>query len=261
MAIEYTDRISESLRKKVASLDTPRHRRQEGLFKAEGTKCVIDTMDHFEIRFITATSKWLETYDLTLPYDKVYVASPADMERMSHLSTPPQVIAVYEIPDVKFDMSEAARNLVIALDGVQDPGNLGTIVRVADWFGITDIICSGDCADIYGPKAVMATMGALSRVRVHQCNLEDVLEEISRIAPVYGTFLDGDNIFDTTLPANGVIVMGNEGKGISSTVAKLVTRRLKIPSYPADRPTSESLNVAMACSITVAEFRSRCFNK
>lgn len=261
MAIEYKERISESLRKKVASLDTPRHRRQEGLFKAEGTKCVLDTVGHFELRLITATAKWLESYDLPLPSEKVYVARPADMERMSHLSTPPQVIAVYEIPDVKFDLTEVENNLVIALDGVQDPGNLGTIVRVADWFGINDIICSGDCADIYGPKAVMATMGALSRVKIHQCNLEDVLEKISHIAPVYGTFLDGENIFEAYLPANGVIVMGNEGKGISSSVAKTVTKRLKIPSYPANRPTSESLNVAMACSITVAEFRSRSFNR
>lgn len=154
-------------------------------------------------------------------------------------------------------LNVARRELVLALDGVQDPGNLGTIIRLADWFGISHIICSMDTADAYSPKTVMATMGAIARVRVHYVDLPRLLAECGADVPVYGTFLDGTDIYAEPLSAAGVVVMGNEGNGISDAVAQSVNRRLFIPSFPADRPTSESLNVAIATAITCAEFRRR----
>ena len=164
--------------------------------------------------------------------------------------------SLYEMPQSKFDESSLASNLVIALDRVQDPGNLGTIMRIADWFGITDIICSLDTVDVYNPKVVQATMGAISRVKVHYLDLANLIKQNPNI-PVYGTFLDGRNIYETSLTPHGIVVMGNEGQGISNEIGALIKRRLFIPSYPQERPTSESLNVGMATAITIAEFRRR----
>ena len=150
------------------------------------------------------------------------------------------------------------QELMLALDGVQDPGNLGTICRIADWFGIENIICSQDTADIFNPKAIQATMGAISRVHVHYTDLQKYLRNASDAdIPVYGTFLDGDNIYEHRLSPHGIIVMGNEGKGISAGIAQNISRRLLIPNYPPERITTESLNVAVATAITCAEFRRR----
>ena len=142
---------------------------------------------------------------------------------------------------------------------MQNPGNLGTIIRLADWFGVEDILCSKECADCFNPKVIQATMGAILRVRIHYVdNLAELLSEASKEGmPIYGTLLDGDNIYGTTLTPTGIIVMGNEGRGLSQECRRVVTHRLLIPAYPANRPTSESLNVAMATGITLSEFRRR----
>ena len=240
----------------VASLGNARSRREEKCFIAEGTKCVCDTWNAFKCRYLFATSAWVDAHAHELPGAQPIVVKRADMERMSQLSTPSQVLAVYELPDVKFDEASLSSNLVIALDRVQDPGNLGTIMRIADWFGITDIVCSLDTVDVYNPKVVQATMGAISRVKVHYLDLVDLIKRKTDI-PVYGTFLDGRNIYETSLTPHGIVVMGNEGQGISDEIGALIKRRLYIPSYPQERPTSESLNVGMATSITIAEFRRR----
>lgn len=252
MMIELTN----NLRKMVASLGNARNRREEGCFVAEGTKCVIDTWNAFECRYLFATAVWIEQYAKELQGANPIVVKRVDMERMSQLSTPSQVLAVYEMPQVKLDESSLATNLMIALDRVQDPGNLGTIMRIADWFGITDIVCSPDSVDVYNPKVVQATMGAISRVKVHYLDLIDLIKRNPDI-PVYGTFLDGRNIYETSLTPHGIVVMGNEGQGISDEVGNIIKRRLFIPSYPQERPTSESLNVGMATAITIAEFRRR----
>lgn len=248
--------ITNRLRKMVASLGNARSRKEEGCFVAEGTKCVADTIGHFNCRHLIATDEWIKSHGTLCAGMDVCVAKRADMERMTQLSTPPQVIAVYDIPKTRLDESVLKSQLVIALDRIQDPGNLGTIIRVADWFGITTLLCSHDTVDAYNPKVVQATMGAISRVNVAYCDLEEIIKR-NQDVPVYGTFLDGDNIYDTQLTAAGIIVMGNEGQGISDTVGRLVSRRLLIPSFPPERPTSESLNVGMATAITVAEFRRR----
>lgn len=249
--VELTNRV----RKLVASLDDAKARRENGMFVAEGTKCVLDTVDHFDCVWLFATAKWLESHRLALGEDKICQVTRGDLERMSHFSTAPEVMAVYRIPAES--RKPAADSLLLALDRIQDPGNLGTIIRIADWFGINDILCSAGTADVYNPKVVQATMGAISRVRIHYVNLPEYLSRTD--VPVYGTFLEGDNIFTSSLSSSGIIVMGNEGQGISPEVEKYVTSRLTIPSYPAGAATSESLNVGMATSIVVAEFRRRQF--
>lgn len=247
--------ITNNVCKFVASLDERKHRRREGAFKAEGTKCVLDTIDHFTLRNLFATAEWLESHPDIASRQESVQASRADLRKMSSLTTPSDVIAVYDIPDRPFDSHAAESNLVIALDTIQDPGNLGTIIRVADWYGITTIICSRETADCYAPKVIQATMGSISRVSLHYGDLPGMIREMGN-GPVYGTFLDGEGIDSVQLSSSGIIVIGNEGNGISDPVASTVTRRLTIPSFPPDRPTGESLNAAIATAITISKFRS-----
>lgn len=249
--------LTNAIRKMVASLDERKHRRREGAFMAEGTKCVLDTLGHFTLRYLIATFEWLSENSAVVGGLPVIQATSRDMERMSHLSAAPDVMAVYDIPEISFDRTSLSGKLTVALDTVQDPGNLGTIVRTCDWFGITDILASADTADVYAPKVVQATMGAISRVKVHYGDLLPVLRDLRGSMPVYGTFLDGKDIYTSDLSSSGIIVMGNEGRGISAEVASLVDNRLLIPSFPPDVPTSESLNVSIATAITLSEFRRR----
>jgi trmH family RNA methyltransferase len=183
-----------------------------------------------------------------------------ELARVSLQRAPQGVLAVFEKPQPVAAQSllpVAGRSLCLALDGVQDPGNVGTIVRIADWWGIEHVICSHDTADVFAPKTVQSTMGALGRVGVHYTDLPAWLDELPAGTPVYGTLLDGDNLYDSELTPHGIIVMGNEGNGLSSAVRERVSHRLLIPSFPPDRPTSESLNVAVATAVTCAEFRRR----
>lgn len=182
----------------------------------------------------------------------IFEISTKEMERITHLKTATPVLMCVEIPHVEFHPEND--KLVLALDGVQDPGNMGTIIRIADWFGIKDVLCSPSTADVYNPKVVQATMGAITRVRVHYVALPEILAAMEM--PVYGTFLNGETLYDMNLSMeNGVVVMGNEGSGISDEVAKLITKRVFIPPYPIGEPTSESLNVAVATAIICNEFR------
>lgn len=240
--------ITNAQRKIYASLATTKGRREHKLFMAQGTKCVLDTLGQFPLHTLLATAAWASEHTCDCPCT---IVKPSDLERITTLSTRPEVIAVYEIPEQSVPELDG---VVLALDCVQDPGNLGTIMRVADWMGVHTILASSDTADCYSPKVVQATMGAISRVKVHYCDLPDMLRGNPH---VYGTFLDGENIYETPLTDTGIIVMGNEGKGISQAVASEVTDRIKIPSFPPDAPTSESLNVAVATAITLSEFRRR----
>jgi TrmH family RNA methyltransferase len=173
--------------------------------------------------------------------------------------TPQEVLAVFEQPSYEMKADVVSQSLCLALDDIQDPGNLGTIIRVADWFGIEHIFCSQGTVDVYNPKTIQATMGALARVKLHYCDLPSFIASLKDI-PVYGTFLDGDNMYEKKLTPHGLVVMGNEGNGVSAEVANLVNERLYIPNYPPQRETSESLNVAMATGIICAEFRRRMAN-
>lgn len=246
--------ISNNTRKIYTSLSSVKGRREHNLFMAQGEKCVSDTLDYFEVHTIIATREWIESHKSIAETFDISPAKTTDMQRISTLSTSPDVIAIYKIPDIK--KPNINGNLVIALDGVQDPGNLGTIMRVADWMGVDTILASKDTVDVWSPKVVQATMGAISRVKVFYTDLPSFIDSHAG-TPVYGTFLDGDDIYEVPLSKSGIVVMGNEGKGISEELARKVNRRLFIPPYPAGRHTSESLNVAIATAITLSEFRRR----
>jgi len=232
----------------IRALADKRGRDEQRLFIAEGEKLVA------ELRASTMHVRKIYT---TKPlWADAEVIAEKDMERISQLKTANSTLAVVECPKYDIAAVDPTKNLVLALDRVQNPGNLGTIIRLADWFGITDIVCSGQSADCFNPKVVQATMGAIIRVRVHYTNLAGWLEcQHNRGANIYGTFLDGQNIYKAEKSSCGVIVMGNEGQGISAECEKSVTHRLYIPPYPVDNPGSESLNVAIATAITCSEFR------
>ena len=235
----------------VRSLADKRNRDQERLFIAEGDKLISEIIaSGLKVRNIYALEGHLS--------GKAEVVSAKEMERISQLKTAASSLAVVEQPRHKTPSTAPADKLSIALDGVQNPGNLGTIIRLADWFGVEDIFCSMDTADCFNPKVVQATMGAILRVKVHYLPLAEFLKRTAvEGTPIYGTMLDGENIYSTDLKATGVIVMGNEGKGVSDECAKHFTHKLLIPSYPPERQGSESLNVAMATGIVCAEFRRR----
>lgn len=236
----------------VRSLADKRGRTESGLFVAEGAKLISELRaSHLRVRRIYALEGIFEGPD-------VETVTPHEMERLSLLKTPNNSLALIEIPRYRLADAAPERQLVLALDEVQNPGNLGTIIRLADWFGIRDIVCSENSADCFNPKVVQATMGAILRVRVHYTDLAAWLAAAAaRAVPVYGTFLEGENIYTADLSAAGIVVMGNEGRGVSEAAARSVTRKLLIPPYPADRRTTESLNVAMATGIVCAEFRRR----
>lgn len=232
----------------IRALADKRGRDEQRLFIAEGEKLVA------ELR--ASTMRVRKIYTTKPLWADAEVIAEKDMERISQLKTANSTLAVVECPKYDIAAVDPTKNLVLALDRVQNPGNLGTIIRLADWFGITDIVCSVQSADCFNPKVVQATMGAIIRVRVHYTNLAGWLEcQHNRGANIYGTFLDGQNIYKAEKGSCGVIVMGNEGQGISAECEKSVTHRLYIPPYPADNPGSESLNVAIATAITCSEFR------
>ena len=247
--------ISKNKIKYIRSLEQKKTRREESVFVAEGPKLTGDLLGRFHCRYLAATTEWMNAHPL-VQADEKDIANLEDLQRASLLKTPQDVIAVFEQRNEATDTSVIEHELCLALDDVQDPGNLGTIIRIADWFGIEHIFCSLGTADVYNPKVVQATMGALARVHVHYLSLTELIESLKEV-PVYGTFLDGTNIYKQSLSETGLIVMGNEGNGISAEVRKLINRKLYIPNFPAGRSTSESLNVAVATAITCAEFRRR----
>ena len=260
--------LSKAQIKWVRQLQQKKFRDAEGVFVAEGEKCVNDLKGAFELVLLASSEN----------------ATPMEIEQMSSLRTPQGVIGVFKkreaigdgqlgdrapqksadfsgTPLAKGERREAMGDgLWVALDGVQDPGNLGTIIRTCDWFGIHHILCSRDTADCYNSKVVQATMGALARVHLHYVDdLSQVLSQHQNAGtPIYGTLLNGKNMYAPhAIPTKekGIIVMGNEGNGISQKVREVITHPLFIPSYPADQPTSESLNVSIATAIILSEFR------
>ena len=250
--------LSKNKIKYIRSLELKKNRKEERAFVAEGHKLVGDLLGHFSCKLLVATRSWLDIHP-QVGADEVIEVTQEELTRASLQKTPQDVLAIFEQPDYPMNPEVISQSLCIALDDVQDPGNLGTIIRVADWFGIEHIFCSLGTVDVYNPKTIQATMGALARVKLHYCNLPSLIASLGDI-PVYGTFLDGKNIYGEDLGTYGLIVMGNEGKGVSQEVADMVNKRLYIPNYPPQRETSESLNVAMATGIVCAEFRRRDAN-
>ena len=220
---------------------------------AEGFKVVDDLLALQPADLIVATGEWLWDKHFGAETEVIEVTDE-ELKKVSFLQHPQQVLAVFR-QATSGDYSINSSELSLALDGVQDPGNLGTIIRIADWFGITHIYCSQDTADVYNPKVVQATMGSIARVKVEYGDLLGLVESLPADVPVYGTLLDGDNIYQQKLENRGLIVMGNEGKGISPALAKKVNHKLLIPNFPEGRATADSLNVAIATAITCSEFR------
>lgn len=256
--------ISRNTIKLVRSLSRKKHRDESGLFVAEGVKTVGDLLPLLSPRMVFVTPTGLsELRELGLEKElgsgEVTLIKPEEMERLSFLQTPRQVLSVFAKPGFDEALERlsrvAANELCLGLDGVQDPGNVGTIVRLADWFGVEHIFASQGTADVYSPKVVQASMGSIGRVQVHYLDLPGFIATLPKDTPVYGTFLDGPSLYAQALEPRGLLVMGNEGNGISMEVASKINRRLFIPNYPASRPTGESLNVAVATAILCAEFR------
>lgn len=246
--------ISKAKIKLFSSLSIKKHRKEENLFIVEGTKSVLDTIEYFDLYAIVATKEWLMNHKINVDERFLISANSNQIKQISSLSTASDVLAVYHLPDWTLDTNKIKNDLTLVLDGVQDPGNLGTIIRIADWFGIHQIIASLDTADVFNPKTIQATMGAVSRVKVIYTDVLSVIENNKNI-PVYGTLLEGENIYQKQLKSPAFIIMGNEGNGISPDVRNAITEALFIPSYPGDVKTSESLNVGVATAITIAEFR------
>lgn len=233
-------------------------RTREGVFVAEGPKVVEDLMEVMRPKRLIATNEWINNKQTD--GIEIDIVTEEELARLSFLQHPQQVLAVFPILSNNQSedyTKELKGKLTLALDSVQDPGNLGTIIRIADWFGIETIICSHETADVYNPKVVQATMGSIARVKVIYTDLQKTLKHLSESLPIYGTFLNGDNIYKSNLSNDGVIVMGNEGRGISKEVAKVITNRILIPNYPEGRKCADSLNVAIATAVTCAEFRKR----
>jgi len=242
--------ISKNQLKYIRQLEQKKYRRREGVFVAEGTKVVGDLLLRYRPEAVFATADWQAPAGIT-----PQLVTDDELRRISFLQHPQQVLALFPLP-ANCKPSTLNLELSLALDGVQDPGNLGTIIRIADWFGISTIICSEDTVDAWNPKVVQATMGSIARVNIIYLSLPDFLDTLPADFPVYGTFLDGENIYTQQLTPDGLIIMGNEGNGISEAVRTKVNRRLLIPDFHQG-PTADSLNVAIATAITCSEFRRR----
>jgi RNA methyltransferase, TrmH family len=248
--------ISKNKIKLINSLSQKKFRDETGLFLAEGTKLVFDLAQVFPCSVLVAIPEWLQEHQFFMA-DEVIEVDSVELAKISNQKSPQGVLAVFAKPVYELNTDELTQKLSLALDDIQDPGNLGTIIRIADWFGITDIFCSEHSVDAFNTKTVQATMGALVRVRVHTVDLVEFIQSCIGKLPVYGTFMNGQNIYNKSLTQQGIIVMGNEGNGISAEIEKLITEKLLIPNYPIGQVTSESLNVGMATALVCAEFRRR----
>ncbi|MBR7030557.1 MAG: RNA methyltransferase [Prevotella sp.] len=242
--------ISKNQIKYIRQLELKKYRRREGVFVAEGPKVVGDLLRRYQPVAVYATEEWDQGDRSLIP------VTDDELRRISFLQHPQQVLALFRLPDTSAEVLSLPSHLSLALDGVQDPGNLGTIIRIADWFGIDTIYCSEDTADAYNPKVVQATMGSIARVNIIYTDLLRLFDSLPPSYPVYGTLLDGENIYQQTLSNEGIIVMGNEGNGISEAIRQRVNRRLLIPCF-SEGDTAESLNVAIATAITCSEFKRR----
>lgn len=246
--------LSQAKQKWIRSLELKKFRQEQGLFLAEGSKCCTDLLELLPCRFLAATPEWLTAHP-NVRAKELVEASMDEIRKASLLKNPQEVLAVFEVPTYEMNPEQLQGNLSLALDNIQDPGNLGTILRIADWFGIRQVVCSVGTVDAFNPKTVQATMGAIGRIHLYYTDLAAFLSKLS--LPVYGTFLEGEILYQADLRNEGIIVMGNEGNGISTLVEKMVTNKLFIPDFPMGQTGSESLNVSVATAIVCSEFRRR----
>ncbi len=252
--------LSKNKIKFIHSLAGKKIRDQEKSFLVEGDKMVTEAIrSDREVELICATEDFLTSNRIPVNAAReVIPVSREEIKKASLLQSPQHALAIVKMNQHEFRPSLVLSALSLALDRIQDPGNMGMIIRIADWFGIEQVLCSADTADCYNPKVIQASMGAIFRVEVHYLDLGEVLKKSTEAGvPVFGTFLNGQNLYTHHLSHQGILVMGNEGNGISPEVEKFVTQRLFIPSFPEGQKRSESLNVAAATAICCAEFRRR----
>lgn len=250
--------LSKNKIKYIQSLSRKKIRDTEKAFLVEGDKMVSEALDStFAIKTLCATAAFIEEHGLKSGRaDEFFEVSPDELRKASLLQSPQNALVIVEMPESKFVPNLLTKQLILALDFIQDPGNLGTIIRLANWFGIDHVICSENTVDCFNPKVIQASMGAIFRVQVHYVNLPAILREASQAGtPIFGAFLEGENIYKKALSQSGILVMGNEGNGISSQIEALVSDKIHIPSFAAGG--SESLNVSMATAICLSEFRRR----
>ena len=247
----------------VNSLKTNKYRKIHGQFIVEGTKVVIDILkSEFSITFLFATRNWLDKHGKLIENLQITVeeVSLSDLKKISTLSTPSEVLCSVEIPLVPFNNNILNQDYVLALESIRDPGNLGTIIRTADWFRINHIICSTDCVDVYNPKVIQATMGSITRVQVYFMDLIGIFKNKPRDVKVYGTMLEGKNIHQVHFEKKGVILIGNESTGISEELLPFLDEKIYIPSYATYNKIShgiDSLNAAQACTVLCYEIRKQ----
>ena len=237
--------VSKNQIKLITSLQQKKYRSSNGLFLAEGVKVIQELLQsHFELFHLYHTEPLFDN----IADERKTLISFSELSKISALSTPNNCLAIFKIPT----HSEIVdTGLVVALDDIRDPGNLGTILRMCDWFGVDQVVCSRETVDLYNPKVIQATMGSISRVKVSYVDLLDWINKTT--LPVYGTFMKGANIYKEVLPKEGVIVLGNEANGISSQIEKIIKNRITIPRFGKLQQT-ESLNVASAAAILLSEF-------
>ena len=257
--------LSKNKIKYINSLKLKKHRTYEKKFLIEGKKLLKEIIaSDIKITTIIGKENWLqrEIKNLNFSSDvEIIPAGEKDLSRISNLHTPQEAIGIAEIPTRKWPEKEISKELSLVIDNIQDPGNMGTIIRLADWFGIKNLICSKNTVDVYNPKVIQSTMGAISKVKVHYTDLTAFLSECSSTynLEIFGTFTNGENIYKSSLPQKGLLVIGNEGSGISPELNSYFTKKLKIPDYPGNQSHSESLNVGTATAILLSEFRRRAF--
>ena len=250
--------LSKNQIKFIRSLHQSKFREQHGLFLAEGPKVVEELLHSpFRISMVLALESWLNANPLkNNPEIELIAVSEKELERISALVTPNEVLAVVRMPEFTENEPLPEKELILVLDGMRDPGNLGTIVRTADWFGIPRVICSEDCVGIYNPKTVQATMGSIARVKVTYTDLEGLFSQLPAGIPVYGAMLDGEDMYNNELSARGYLLIGSESHGISSHLHPYITNPVSIPAYrKGQRSGPESLNASIAAAILCAEFR------
>jgi TrmH family RNA methyltransferase len=240
--------LSKNQIKRITSLHQKKFRNETQLFIAEGFKVIEELFNAgFEAEFFFTTTTALKSIATFVPQ----LISATDLSKISCLKTPNDCLAVFKMTKSK---PINLTGLVVCLDHIRDPGNLGTIIRLCDWFGVEQLICSTETVDLYNPKVIQATMGSFSRVNIVYTDLNLFLNETS--LPIYGAFMDGENVYETTLSANGILVLGNEANGISDLIASNITAKISIPRF-GTLQKAESLNVAMATAILLSEFRRK----
>ncbi len=248
--------ISKNKIKLINSLKLRKYRKKHALFIAEGQKIIEDLIDAGNIANCIISTKGVFSEEITSNSEFI-LSDYKEIKKLSNLKTPTNSIATFEIKANEIDYKQIENELVIFCDNIQNPGNLGTIIRTADWFGIKNIVCTEETVDAYNPKVVQASMGAIGRVNIHYVNAKNFFNKLNKEINIYGTFLDGDNIYTSTLSKVGIIIVGNEGNGISEEIEKYVSKKIHIPNYSQSISKSESLNASIAIAIVCAEFKRR----